>query len=391
MILTVPEPKPLPIIPDEIISSMLFYVNSLPINKETRRIMNSTTDIDSNKFLSLREKLGKTTLDNLFSTGEYIVTKNQLNNKEIYLLAELFVSNINNINITDIYFDISKNMLFTLDTLKEALLNPTKELILSYTINLKKPNNEQIVLIFNKISEKKVIPDDNYLDVQLKFIFNCIFINKKKIHIILNLPLSKLETLKNSFNTIIFALKENITLTTLLLHTNNLRNERTIKIAEVLKTNTTLLILDLEDNKISYDGVTALATALQINKTLTTLNLKDNFIYSDGAKEIANALKINRTLLDLNLANSYLNKEGVVKIVNALKINNILKTLNLFGNNIGNDGVKPISEALKKNTTLIDINLINEFDDAHQVQLIESLKENTNLNLQLHWGDYIMI
>ena len=179
MILPVPEPEPLPIIPDEIISSMLFYVNSLPINKETRRIMNSTTDIDSNKFLSLREKLGKTTLDNLFSTGEYIVTNNQLNNKEIYLLAELFVSNINNINIIGINFDISKKMLFTLDTLKEALLNPTKELILSYTTNLKKPNNEQIVLIFNKIDEK-VIPDDNYLDVQLKFIFNCIFINKKK-------------------------------------------------------------------------------------------------------------------------------------------------------------------------------------------------------------------
>jgi hypothetical protein len=380
-----PVPKPLPSIPDELISSMLFYSNSLPISRETRRIMNSTTDIDSNKFLSLREKLGKTTVDKLFSTGEDIVINEQLNNKEIYLLAGLFVSNINNINIKNIYFDISKNMLFPLDKLKEALLNPTIKLILTRNINFAQTSNEQIVLINTR--DNKYNLNDNYLDFQLKFIFGCILqTNIEERHITLDLSFSDLMQLKNSFNTIIYALKKNIKLTTLLLSRNDIGDEGTIAIAEALKTNTRLLILELNHNAISSIGVITLAEALKINTTLSTLKLNSNLIYEEGAVAIANVLKINKTLLDLDLGRNYLKTNGAVEIVDALKTNSTLLRLNLSNNKIGNNGVKPISDALKTNTTLTHINLIlNEFDDTFQAKLAESLKENTTLKLELHY------
>jgi len=267
MFLSKPKPKPVPkpSIPDDLISSMLFYSNSLPINRETRRIMNSTTDIDSNKFLSLREKLGKTTLDKLFSTGEDIVINEQLNNKEIYLLAGLFVSNINNINIKNIYFDISKNMPFPLDKLKEALLNPTKTLYLTNNFRINDTNIHElgadtIVLFFNLLNndliyfQLKPINDD-FFDFQLNFIFSCIAIIKRNGNIVLDFWPNTFTSEKyiNGFKTIIHSLKQqNIPITKLSLWTDQISVEQQIALANALKINTTVKDINIKTTKYDY-------------------------------------------------------------------------------------------------------------------------------------------
>jgi hypothetical protein len=46
------------------------------------------------------------------------------------ILANLFTRNSNNTTINNLYLDISKNILFPLNILKEALLNPNKKLFL---------------------------------------------------------------------------------------------------------------------------------------------------------------------------------------------------------------------------------------------------------------------
>ena len=202
--------------------------------------MNSTTDIDSNKFLSLREKLGKTTLDNLFSTGEDIVINEKLNNKEIYLLAGLFVSNINNINIKNIYFDISKNMLFPLDKLKEALLNPTKTLYLTNNTRINNTNIQElgadiILLFFNLIN-------DDFFDFQLNFIFSCIAIIKRNGNIVLDFWPNTFTSEKyiNSLKTIIYSLEQNIPITKLMLWSDQISDEQQFALANALKINTTV-------------------------------------------------------------------------------------------------------------------------------------------------------
>mmetsp|Transcript_18603 Transcript_18603/g.41370 ORF Transcript_18603/g.41370 Transcript_18603/m.41370 type:complete len:156 (+) Transcript_18603:613-1080(+) len=55
----------------------------------------------------------------------------------------------------------------------------------------------------------------------------------------------------------------------------------------------------------SADGAAALAEALRENKTLTTLVLEHNDIGKDGAKAIAEALSDNATLTTLNLSGNY--------------------------------------------------------------------------------------
>ena len=106
---------------------ILDYPNYSAFNIESRKVQKE------NREISLKRKLGKTTLDGLFSTGDIIDIREPLNNGEIYSLAELFVSDISNTNSLDFNYDIN-NPLIKFAPLKDALLNPTKPFILSTTL-----------------------------------------------------------------------------------------------------------------------------------------------------------------------------------------------------------------------------------------------------------------
>jgi hypothetical protein len=268
---------------------------------------------DEETITTLKKKFGKTTQD-MFITDENIFINNKLNNKEIYLFAKLFIINIEKIKIIKIYY-ISKNILFSINFLKEGLLNLSKELCLSSEKELKKIN-------------------DDTLDFQLKFIFICNEFIKINKNIILELHRIDFKIFINSFNTIIYSLKLNTKLVTLYLSANYIGIDGAIEIAAALKINTTLTTLILLYNRISNDGTKALAEALKINKTLTTLDLYYNRLGNEGAISLAEALKINKTLLILNLRWNNIAHEGAYTLAETLKINKTLERLDLQNNEI---------------------------------------------------------
>ena len=273
-------------LPDDILSSIL---NSSSYNKESRQI--KETDLT----LSLKKKLGKTTLDMLFSTNEDIVINEQLNYREIYLLANLFTRNIsNNITRNNLYLDISKNILFPLNILKEALLNPNKKLFLNNSKQIKE-NNNITHLYINSIN-------DNYLDFQLNFIFFCIDIMKRKGDIILKLNLLNMMVFNNSFNTIIRALKLNIPLIILkFINTNNFKDNTAKILAEALITNTKLTTLEIISEELTDEAANHFLNALLNNKTLTTLNgLNDSLYINDSTLIEINKLLERNKLLEIN-------------------------------------------------------------------------------------------
>ena len=325
--------KPLiPTIPYELLSLIIGY----SINNEMKQIENEVITT------SLQTKLGKTTLDMLFNTDEDIIINNKLVNKEIYLLAKLFVMNIDNIKENNIY-DISKNILFSLNFVKEALLNLTKKLILGTDKELNQNS------------------DDN-LDFQLNFIFICNEFIKINRDIYLVLYRINFKIFVNSFNTIIHILKLNTKLVSLYLSANNIGIDGTIEIATALKTNTTLTTLILILNKIGDEGVKALAEALKTNRTLTTLDIYYNRIGNLGAYALALALKTNKTLTKLNLQHNRVGDLGAYVIAQALKENEILKTLNLQNNSINQIDATVFVQALEINKTIRTIDLRNNFN-----------------------------
>ena len=273
---------------NELVSSILMFSKSPPVNKETRQLMQVYKDTyaypDLDPKTSLKRKLRKTTLDGLFSTGNRIDIIEQLNYEEIYLLAKLFVSDIVNTTSLNFYYDISRSFI-NFARLKEALLNPTDPFYLDTTGNI----DNWLYICF------KIVPyNDTLIDFQLRFIFFCIDIMKRQGDI--SLYNSNIDVgldayndghffnyikFKKSFNTIILGLKQNIPLTHINCTLNNIGDAGAIVFAEALEKNKTLRELNLNYNKISDIGANALARALETNTTLTKLYINNNTSFNN--------------------------------------------------------------------------------------------------------------
>ena len=358
-------------IPDDILNSILTSSNSLPVNKLMRQMKEEETRI------SLEKKITK-------------ISNGKLNYTEIYYLAKLFVNN-NIIFKNKFSLDIpSKNLLLTnnllfVNLLRKALLNPTKKLFLTNNKKMKQSSDECIIVYINPIN-------DDYFDLLLNLIFFCIDIKKTFGFITLYLTenVNNFQIFKNSFNTIILALKLNIPLKILILKNNQIDN-KVIAIAEALKTNTTLLKLALDGNHIISSGVRAIAEALNINTTLTILSLNSNRIYRSGISALAKTLKINKTLKTLNLEYNCIDKYGARLIANALIQNTTLLKLDLRKNcNFGDEGAKEFANALIQNTTLTELCVgDNNICDEGATAIVEALKINTTLlKLDIVQPDY---
>ena len=358
-------------IPDDILISILTSSNSLPVNKLMRQMKEEETRV------SLEKKITK-------------ISNDKLNYTEIYYLAKLFVNN-NIIFKNKFSLDIpSKNLLLTnnllfVNLLRKALLNPTKKLFLTNNKKMKQSSDECIIVYINPIN-------DDYFDLLLNLIFFCIDIKKTFGFITLYLTeyVNNFQIFKNSFNTIILALKLNIPLKILILKNNQIDN-KVIAIAEALKTNTTLLKLALDGNHIISSGVRAIAEALNINTTLTILSLNSNRIYRSGISALAKTLKINKTLKTLNLEYTCIDKYGARLIANALKQNTTLLKLDLRKNcNFGDEGAKEFANALIQNTTLTELCVgDNNICDEGATAIVEALKINTTLlKLDIVQPDY---
>jgi len=388
---------------------ILNSINYLPFNKESRQIQ------DENTCISLKNKLKEILSDE----NTYF---DELNCKEIYSLATLFIK-----NIYVILFDFSNKQIFSLEKLKEALLNPTKKLFLSNDEKFLAENtsNDNCVLYINPI-------EDDHFNFQLKLIFYSCYIMKRKGDIILHFKFSNNDDDDNkSFGacvkTIIRSLKLNLPLTTISFYKIYFGNFIPNAFAKALKQNTTLLELNIVYGCLTEYNIKSLATVLKKNKTLTKLNLSKNYIYN-GTESIAYALKDNTTLLELDLSFNHIGYKGIKRLaMKGLTENTTLKILNLNNNLIGshftggdgyfngidyrisgtkwiNDflshwnktlttlsldyniictrGAKEIAYALKNNTTLTTLSLAHNsicLDGA--IALVEALKENNTLEI----------
>jgi hypothetical protein len=281
-------------LPNELVSSILMFSKSPPVNKETRQLMKVYKDTEIET--SLKRKLRKTTLDGLFSTGNRIDIIEQLNYEEIYLLAKLFVSDIVNTTSLEFYYDIvitppeqPRYNIVSLAPLKNALLNPTRPLFLTTDYGIK----EEGYITFGITGLNDPIANI-LIDFQLRFIFFCIDIMKRQGDIELNT--SNIDVgidsynygyffnyikFKKSFNTIILGLKQNIPLTRIDFTLNNIGDAGAIVLAEALEKNKTLRELNLNYNKISDIGANALARALETNTTLTKLYINNNTSFNN--------------------------------------------------------------------------------------------------------------
>ena len=342
-------------ISDDVQRLILNYPNISSFNKESKKIQ------DENTKTSLIQKLGITTLDGLFSTGDKIHIREQLNNREIYLLAKLFVSDIKNTRSLEFYYDIVitppgqlRYNIVSLAPLKNALLNPTRPLFLTTNYGIK----EEGYITFGIIGVNDPI-DDDLIDFQLRFIFFCINIMDRPGNIAIKMdddsqlihlyPNPRENPFTNSFNTIILGLKMNIPIKILEYIDATLSdNFASIKaLAEVLKTNTTLTELDLRRNFIGNEEAIVLAEALKINKTLVKLNLSENNIGNEGAKALAEALKTNRTLINLNLETNRISANGADPFVETLETNTTL-IVEIFFNEFIDEDSRGFNEIIKR-------------------------------------------
>lgn len=172
---------------------------------------------------------------------------------------------------------------------------------------------------------------------------------------ILNLSCQNLND--NHIQLLAKALKNNTTITTLVLYRNDITNTGALTISELLLTNKNISILDLNGNKIGAQGATHLAEALKSNKVVTALFLSENQIGDSGAAAIGDMLTYNSSLKMLNLKRNKIKDAGLKGLTEALERNCSLIGLNISNNYFDMGGAKLLAECLNNNRTLKLLNI----------------------------------
>ena len=427
-----------------------------PLNKFDTKTINTLTDLPDDlklkilsifstetkdSFKSIVDKYTSTVLDNItldllkeklkldksikkedmFLSPIDVYHPEYLEKREIFMLAKIFIDNINKPNMINRieYKQILPVYLLERPVVSDLVNNKNEFL----SFNLEKLKN--FLLSNRKISEplelifkKELYIDDNQLDFELFFIFICILIKYNQLKS-QQIPLTiiKIELLnidlslfRKSFNEIIFGLNQNI-IKKLSLSTNKIDDEQATLLATAL-TNTELIELSLDigisisnqvaqalvtaltqnttltklslDIGISNEVVQALATALTQNTTITTLEFRGNRNGDNVVSLIANVLKQVTKLSTLKFYNNRIRDGEAIALANAL-INNItLTTLILNHNALTKVGVKKLANALTTNQTLKILNLkSNDIDYTGANELAKVLKNTTITELTL--------
>lgn len=121
-------------------------------------------------------------------------------------------------------------------------------------------------------------------------------------------------------------LRDNATLSTLILHGNSLKDRAGSKLAKALKFNTSLTLLDLSQNEFKGLTAQALGDSLKQNTTLTSLNLEHNRCDA-GFRNLAASLRSNTGLLHLRIGSLWLSDSMGPLFAAALRTNNTLQSL----------------------------------------------------------------
>ena len=176
-------------------------------------------------------------------------------------------------------------------------------------------------------------------------------------------------------------LRNDTTVRSLDLSSNNIRHAAANALASALEVNTTLGSLELSHNNLLGNGAQTLAASLQNSKSLTRLGLKSNGIGATGAAALAVSLASNRcSLTSLNLRGNGLTAVGAASLAAALKSNTNLTELDLSENLVKETGATALAEALNTNASLTSLSLRYNGIRSAASKLAASLTSNTTLN-----------
>ena len=117
------------------------------------------------------------------------------------------------------------------------------------------------------------------------------------------------------------------------------------------------------------------------NFHIEELDLSCNQLGYSGIETLCNALKINKTIKKLNLFHNLFDVNGARRLGDVLKINNILEELDIGYNRIKNAGFKSIIQSIKENKNLnlkvlgVKYNFINDKTFEEEVNALEEDKD----------------
>lgn len=226
---------------------------------------------------------------------------------------------------------------------------------------------------------------------------------------------------RENLNEILWALRSNTSLRTLVLASNKAGEvfgtdadeveENGIALFEAVTNNHTLKVLDLSDNQLSSDCGLVFMDGLHDNPSLTSIVLERNNLDAQAFEEMANFLakdsrirevrlrgnrggwraslsfadviSVNSCILHLDLADNMLGENGPevsTKIAHAVSYNATLKHLDLGKNRLGPECGKIISRGLSENKTLTYVDLqANRFDSTVGEMMRQVLTANKTL------------
>jgi len=142
----------------------------------------------------------------------------------------------------------------------------------------------------------------------------------------------------------------------------NLGPENCDPFCSALAGNNSVLVLDLSDNQLGVDGNDAqfcvsFAKALKTNMTLVSVNLAGNFLRDAGAQALAQALSTNRSIQAVCISSNAIGVAGGVALGEALTANTAIVQLDLSKNNLCCDGAYAIAQAVDINSSLQALDL----------------------------------
>lgn len=164
-------------------------------------------------------------------------------------------------------------------------------------------------------------------------------------------------------------------LTHLTLRENKLNDADIKQLSKVLP-KSRLQHLDLGNNFITDKGVNHLTGALKKNTTLTSLHVHSNQIKKKGAVQLAKFSNQKPTLLDLNLAYNPVSPEGTREVMGLLQRNTHLQSLNL-DNLVMEDSLYSLMDLVQNNRTLTELSARhNDFTVEDRQQLKNAFDAN---------------
>lgn len=131
--------------------------------------------------------------------------------------------------------------------------------------------------------------------------------------------------------------------------------------------------LDLSDNDMKEREAEALVGLMKENQSITTLVLDGNPLADRGMKHIGTMLSRSKCLESLSLHNTGICHPGTREIALALEQNKSLRHLGLQWNNISNHSVELLAKALLSNVVLKSVALIgNDVDEKRATLVVEA-------------------